>query len=551
MQLALKIVRGFASPAILLIAVWCVLLTGVAVGPIDYAQQPSMAVLALVAIGVSLFVVASWAGARCFGLWLRRRPNLRAPPVGLLNVVVAASSVLGVAGVALIALDRAVLSGIGNGGYAELLRCAPVLVDFIEIKRSPLLYVGYLTFSFGFASLVLFLLKGEKIRGWVAILAQLSILSPVGYAIIYSGRMPILFIIVLVVGAVLVRVAEGRRPLPDGHHMLVKMAVVFLLFGAYSSAMWSSRQAFCVQMSGLILQLQERMKERDLPRAPIVQPQPTEAAHPPSPGGQRSQPAGGAVIDGGRNASTAPSIPPPADAQKSADSVSTADLNKMVDERKVSPDTAQHSADVATLLAIMQEAWHVSPRGYMLSVIESGHLPPGAVVSSLSSYFYLTHGVRIVDITWRARAQFSPQWGAYEIGVLSPILRVFFPQNQLLASMNTELKSTGVFGFFPTVWAAAFIDFGLAGAVIYVLIWGFAAGWSAYGARHSALATPPLLLTFVLASILLSPVEGPLGIANSAVVLVSMVIVGMAVDLPSLMAGYGRQPRQLKAGTPA
>jgi len=551
MQQALKIVRGFASPAILLIAVWCVILIGVAVGPIDYPQQPSMAVLALVGTGVLLFVSGSRAGAWCFAVWLRRRPNLRAAPVGMLNVAVATSSLLGLAGVALIALDRAVLSG--NGGFAELLRCAPALVDFIEIKRTPLLYVGYLTFSFGFASLVLFLLRGEEIRGWVAILAQLSIFSPVGYAILYSGRMPILFIIVLIVGVVLVRLAEGRRPLPRGHHLLVKMVVVFLLFGAYSSAMWSSRQAFCVQMSGLIVQLQQRMNERDLARARIVQPRPTEATNPASPGAQRSQPAGGAGIDGERKTSTAPSMPPAADTRNSADSVSTADLNKMVDETKATPGSAQqgYSPDVVTLLAVMQEAWHVRPRGYVLSAIESGRLSPGVAVSLLSTYFYLTHGVRIMDMTWRARAQFSPQWGTYEIGIFSPILRVFFPQNQLLASMNSQLRSAGLFGFFPTVWAAAFIDFGLAGAVIYVLIWGFAAGWSAYGARHSALATPPLLLTFALASILLSPVQGPLGIANSAMVLVSMVIVGMAVDLPGLRAGYGRQPRQLKAGTPA
>jgi hypothetical protein len=48
--------------------------------------------------------------------------------------------------------------------------------------------------------------------------------------------------------------------------------------------------------------------------------------------------------------------------------------------------------------------------------------------------------------------------------------------------------------------------------------------------RHTALATPALLLTFIIATILLSPVQGPLGIANSALVLGSMIIVGLAVD---------------------
>ena len=495
MQQFLKIARGFSSPAILIVVVWCVTLIGVAVGPIDYSSQPSVAVLALVASGVSLFILAHQGGAWCFRIWLRQRPNLRTPPVQLLNLAVAASSMLGLAGIALIGLDRSVLSGVGNGGYAELLRCAPSLVDFIEIRRTPLLYLGYLTFSFGFASLVLFLLRGEEIRGWSAILAQLSVLSPVGYALLYSGRMPILFVIVLIVAAMLVRVGQGRRPLPHGHHLLIKMAVVLLLFGIYSSAMWSSRQAFCVRMSGLIGELQDRMKE------------------------------GGS-------------------------SISAADLSKMVEEANALPgaDQQAHSADAAAPLASMPQAWHVRPREYVLSAIESNFLSPGAAMGALRTYFYLTHGIRVIDLTWHARAQFTPHWGVYEVGILSPILRVFFPQNQTLASMSTQLRSAEIYGFFPTVWAAAYIDFGMAGAVIYILIWGFAAGWSTFGARHSALALPALLLTFILASILLSPVQGPLGIANSAMVLVSLVIVGMAIDLASLDAGFGRQHRELKAG---
>jgi hypothetical protein len=97
--------------------------------------------------------------------------------------------------------------------------------------------------------------------------------------------------------------------------------------------------------------------------------------------------------------------------------------------------------------------------------------------------------------------------------------------------MEAQLRSAEIYGFFPTVWAAAFIDFGTMGSIVYILIWGFAAGWSAAGSKRSDLALPPLLLTFVLSSILLSPIQGPLGIANSALTLVSMVIVGMAIDL--------------------
>jgi hypothetical protein len=531
----LKIASVLSSPVILIAAVWCAGLIVVAIGPIEYPLQPSLAVLVVVAAGVSLFALAQPAGAWCFNVWSRQRPDLPAPSARTLNRVVAATSFLGIAGIALIAVDRTILSGVGLGGYAELLRCAPDVVNFIEIQRTPLLYLGYLTFSFGFASLLLFLLNGGA-----AIAAQLSILSPVGYALLYSGRMPILFVATLILAVMLVRIRQGRRIVPQGRHLLIKMVVAFILFAVYSSAVWSSRQAFCARVGGLVLELQERMKERDLAQAgpastPSV-PRKTEPRQNLRPGFDRPQ----AAQTGQR---------------RSADSISAADLTRMVDGTKPSPVASQlspaatqavHSAEIEALVAKMKESWNVTPREYVLSAIESGRFSPRILTNALSTYFYLTHGISMLDLTWHAREQFTPNWGIYEIGVLSPILRVFFPQNRLLASMGEQLKSANIYGFFPTVWAAAYIDFGAVGAGIYILIWGFVAGWSAFGTRHSELVLPPLLLTFILASILLSPIQGPLGIANSAMVLVSLAIVGIAADFSSLSTGSGRRRRELR-----
>jgi hypothetical protein len=544
MQQLIKMTRGLSSPAILMALVWSATLIGVAVGPIDFPQQPSVAVLVLVAAGVSLFIVGDWAGAWCFRAWLQLRPKLPAPPVSALNTAVAATSLLGLAGIALIALDRLVLSGIGNTGYAELLRCVPSLIDFIEIKRTPVLYAGYLTFSFGFASMVLFVLKGEEVRGWAAISAQLSIICPIGYALLYAGRMPIMFAIVLVIAAVLVRIAQGLRPLPAGHHLLVKAIAALVLFGIYTNAMWSSRRNFCIQMNGLIQELRVKLGVpeaewvRALKQASLEQL--AAEGRPAAPWQKESKPP---QVEQGpttdlQQEPAQPGRPPPTDA------ISAADLSKMIDAAKAVPEGGErrYSQDVDALVrfGLKGEAWHTSPRAYVLSAVESGWLSVRTASNLLNSYFYLTHGIYVLDLVWHARAQFSPHWGVYEIGVLSPILRVFLPQNQRLVSLNAELKAVKITGVFPTVWAAAYIDFGGAGAVIYILIWGFAAGWTFFGARHSSLATPSLLLTFILASILLSPVQGPLGIANSALVLGSMAIVGIAVDYGSRSFGKRR-----------
>ncbi|KJC36621.1 hypothetical protein UP09_28650 [Bradyrhizobium sp. LTSP885] len=501
--------------------VWCAALALVAVGPIDYPAQPSLIVLTVVGAGVLLFLVAYRAGGVLFERRFARQGQMHAPSSMMLNRIVIASSLIGIAGIGFIALDRTVLSGVSNGGYAEMLRCAPGLVDAVAIKRTPLLYLGYIMFSFGFVSVVVFLLRGEAIKGWAAALAQLSVVSPVGYALLYSGRMPILFVLVLIIVTILVRISEGRKPLPPGHHLLLKTIVAIGLFAIYSSSIWSSRQNFCAQVSPLIRELQAKQKERD-----AAQPQ-LEAA----------PKADEAPVRPSTEAGSSTTQP------KSAEVMTATDFSKRMAEATAAPAPSPEVSSADAVLAIRLEAWNVKPRGYVTSALESSHLSARAAMIGLSTYFYLTHGVRTIDIAWHARDKFSRQWGVYEVGVLSPILRVFAPENQHVATMEAEQRSAGTYGFFPTVWLAAFIDFGIAGAVIYILVWGCVAGWSAAGARRSSLMTPQLLLVFVLASILLSPVQGPLGVANSALVLGSMLVVGLAVDVWTGTAKQGDQEK--------
>ncbi|WP_334502137.1 hypothetical protein [Bradyrhizobium sp. AZCC 1678] len=465
--------------------------------------------LTVVGSGVALFLLGHRGGRFLFVRHFSRQVPM--PPLSrrMLNRIVIAVSLFGIVGIALIALDRMVLSGVSNSAYAELLRCAPGLVDAISIERTPLLYGGYAMFSFGFVSVVLFLLKGEEITGWAAALAQLSIVSPAGYAVLYSGRMPLLFVLVLVAVTMLIRLAQGRPPLPRGHYLILKTVAVIGLFAIYSSGIWTSRQNFCIQMSPLITKLQQEQTQREVP--------PAVASGPP----------------------------------ETSEKITATDLSKRIAEAGAAPPPEQKPSSADAILAMRLEAWNVKPRGYVASAIESGRLSaPGAMIG-LSTYFYLTHGVRTIDIAWHARDKFTPKWGVYEIGVLSPLLRVFFPRNQQVEAMKAELRAALIYGFFPTVWAAAFIDFGFVGAIIYVLIWGVVAGWSAAGSKHSDLMTPSLLLAFVLASILLSVVQGPLGIANSALVLVSLVVTGFTLDFARLRSGSPEDAGELQVNSSA
>jgi len=516
MQRLISSVAQLSSPAILMVVVWIGTLFLVAVGPIDYPGQPSVIVLSVVALGLAIFLLSHQGGKLIFDRWFVHQVSSPRVSARALNNVTMAVSLFGIVGIALVALDRTILSGVSNGMYAELLRCAPGLVDAVAIKRTPLLYGGYAMFSFGFVSVVLFLLKGEEIRGWAAALAQLSIISPVGYALLYSGRMPILFVLVLIAMTMLVRLVQGRTLLPRGHHLVLKTIIAVGLFAVYSSSIWASRQSFCIQMSPLITELQQEKTERD---ASAVAAGPTLSGDAPRP--------------------------------KAAEGITATELNKRVAEAQAVAPPASSASSTEAVLAMMLQAWNVKPRDYVASAIESSRVSARGAMIGLSTYFYLTHGVRTIDIVWKARDKFTPHWGVYEVGVLSPLLRVFLPESDQVAVMESELRAAVIYGFFPTAWAAAFIDFGLVGAIIYVGIWGGIAGWSAAGSRHSTLMTPPLLLVFVLASILLSPVQGPLGMANSALVLGAMLVTGITLDFGTLRARAPRDAGKVGLGKPA
>lgn len=529
--------RRFLSPPVLLTAIWSIIIVSVLIGPIHYPSQPSMSAFLLIVAGLALFSGAHYGGVWSCECSLRRMPNKSAAPE-VLNLAVGAASIVGLVGIGLMAFDRTVLSGVSNSGYAALLRCAPALVDYIEIKRTPLLYLGYLSFSFGFASLALFLLRGEDIKGWAAYLAQLSIVSPVGYALLYSGRMPILFMIALIISVAMVRLAWRLPPLPRGHHLLFKIIMLSVLFGIYTNALWLSRQSFCAGMGSVIQELQMKMKEqRSSSRQSLLTlradlTEKIEALRKKSDSSEIGT-TNAPRTDTDLQRALATIERKIAQLDRPQARIDAAAVSTMIES--ATPKMASgHATEIGPFLDTMRISWHVVPRQYVFLALEYGYLSPGPLRALLSNYFYLTHGVRTLDVIWQSRSELSPFWGVYEIGVLSPILRVFFPANQLLGRMDDELSKGDIYGFFPTVWGAALIDFGVWGAVFYILMWGGAGGWAYYGTKRSNLVTAPLLLTFTIASIILSPLQGPLGISNSALVLLSMLTVGGAIDLWAL-----------------
>jgi len=496
----MSIMRFVANPWVLLFGLWLCLLVALAVGPIEYPGTPSGVTLAVIGTGGLLFLAGHFGGVKLADVFPGARHSVNAPSIRVIEKAMVVTSILGIVGIACIWFDREVLSGVNNSAYASALRCAPEFVAFIEMRRTPLIYFGYVTFSFAYASMALYLLRAEDVRGWPSYLAQASIISPVGYAMLYSGRMPVLLLLTMIVGVLAARVLQGRTLLPRGQYLAVKGILIVLAFAIYTNAMWSIRQSFCNKMGPAIVELREMIAAK----------------------AKAAQEAGG-----------------PARGMISADQFATVLKNEM-DEVIDTPPAAGETAG-SHFYEILQKSWGVNPRSYVSAAIDSGS-SPRKIIIVLSNYFYLTHGVMTLDRIMAAPGPLGPLWGVYEIGVLSPFLRVVNPGGGFLQKMQDQLSAANIYGFFPTVWGAAIVDFGKVGAAIYILIWGGLGGWAYVLTRRTGWITPVLALAFVLASILFSPIQGPLGNANSALVLVSMLVTGIIVDMSGFLARRRTSP---------
>jgi molybdopterin converting factor small subunit len=539
---------SLASPAVLMVIVWLFALALILIGPISYPDQPSLSALAIIAGGLCLFLGGHVIGVRLSSL----RPNFSCvalPWSFPLDKAIGSAAVLGILGIALIEIDRQFLSGVGGSKYAAFLRCAPEFIEAIQIQRTPLIYAGYLLFSFGFASIALFVLRGEEIRGWPAYLAQISIISPVGYALIYSGRMPIFFVLTMLLAVGIIRLHEGRSLLPGGHHLVLKGLIFIVMFAAYVNVTWTTRLDFCLTMNQTVQQLRQDLaaqRQKNLAQSQLRQ---ELAAQRQQVRSKDKEPTAVLAAPVHEARTTEPMI-------SSGDTepmISSGDVVEMLEQAKVRAHTARSASDVERpgvgkpasqfVQAVMQEAWGVKPRGYLLTLVEHNIISPRMVIVIASNYFYLTHGIMILDRIWRGQQHLTPVWGVYEIGVFSPVIRVFFAESSILRDMNQNLRSADIYGFFPTSWGAAYVDFGVLGGGLYLLLWGLMGGWAYHASRHTKLATAPLLLSFVLATVLLSPLQGPLGIANSALVLVSMIVLGLVIDM-------ARTPREVLSTRP-
>jgi oligosaccharide repeat unit polymerase len=430
--------RVLGTPPVFMVLVWLLDSAIYAASPIEYFRVPTAMTWGVIAGGIGLYSLSSM-----LIIAVPPRPVRNADRITIDRVILF-TGLIGLGGILFLTVDKVFLSGLD---YSQGLTAIKYLRDEqvsqgIEINRSPLLYIGYVTFSAAYVATALFLLKAESVGRWAAIVGQVSVLSPVIYALLYGGRAPILLLCTLIAGTGLVRGMAGLPPLAHARGLRIKSLVLLAAFLAYVNFTWQDRREF------------------------------------------------------------------------------------------------SRFGDYENFLSVAEQAWDLQPSPWLDGAVRHGEIDPDLAMDSVSTLLYITHSVGALDKIVEHQQIFSPFLGAFQIGVISPFLRVFFPESDLLERMHLQLVDSDLFGWFVTAWGALYLDFGLWGAVAAVVLWGGLTGHAYRGFARNRDDGSALLLTFWLSSIMVSPWNSPIGMANSVLILAALV-----VALPFLNRPHGRANR--------
>jgi oligosaccharide repeat unit polymerase len=247
-----KTIRRFAlaiarTPFRLLIAAWGAVLGLYFFGPLTFYNEPSQATWAFIALSTAAFGAGSVVPR--FQPVKARQPLGPEPSPRQIELIARNMAWLGIFGFVCIAIDKLFLSGLDYSQGISALRVSQdndvIMGRGVETSRTPLLYIGYLTFAFGIAAYLLYFLRAEWISRRTKLLCHVTIASPVGFALLYGGRSPIVLVITLAAGAAVVRGLAGRaHVLPQRRLGRLLVGVMLLAMLGYNSYIFAERRLY-------------------------------------------------------------------------------------------------------------------------------------------------------------------------------------------------------------------------------------------------------------------------------------------------------------------
>jgi hypothetical protein len=234
------------TPTRFLLTVWAVALGLVFFGPVKYTRH--------VSAGTWLFLAACLT-CFCLGASVGWRQVTRPSPIGLgdpgdaggtwdafdrrVDQLARVCAVLGLVGIGLLAFDKLRLSGLDYSQGVTAVRNAravEVNAGNAALGRSPLLYLGFVTFGFSVPAYLLYVLRRRSLRRSTVFVVHVGLLSPLGFGVIYGGRSPLVLALGMIFGGMLVRRLCGQprmRPTRFARMVMLGLIVFALVFGSY------------------------------------------------------------------------------------------------------------------------------------------------------------------------------------------------------------------------------------------------------------------------------------------------------------------------------
>lgn len=233
--------RTAGSPARLMLASWAFIVVLYFVGPLTYFHPPGLRAWSFIAGCIFTFVL----GTRLKLDWRsnRARPASNQPSAVISNShverLVRICALVGLIGIISFIIDKVFLSGLSYSQGITTVRYERIteaLSGEDRAQRSFLLYLGFLTVSFSTVSYLLYLLKAEALSRSSIWLAHLSLTSPVALSMLYGGRSPLVIVILLAIGALIVRVLNNQTLFPQGavaRRLMLAFLVLGVLYNGY------------------------------------------------------------------------------------------------------------------------------------------------------------------------------------------------------------------------------------------------------------------------------------------------------------------------------
>jgi hypothetical protein len=428
-----------------LLVVWVLAIALFAFGPIHYKDPPQLSAWLFVVACLVVFCIGAWLGLAGFGRALERTAQAGSD-AHRVELIVRATAIVGLLGAGFIAVDKVLLSGLdfsqGVTAVRFLREEAVAAGTAVALPRSPLLYLGYLTFSFSVASYLLYLLKGEGLRLSTAWLAFASLASPFAYSYLYGGRSPLFLVLGMACGAIAVRRLSHQTALPRGKTApLLFVAFVALIF-VYSS--WILSERFAATGANDYSTLQARF------------------------------------------------------------------------------ETSYDATISSTLCGPLSDPSAANTR----AACEQ------ALMHATLNTYYFSHELPMLDRTLAAQPPIGPYYGAYQFYLASAFVERVLPSISADAIMIPQLKAANVYGWFSSAWGGMYLDFGVVGALLGVLLCGWLSGRVYRSALVDGTPGGRLLMCYVVAGILATPILSIFTISISLPILVSLAITAALLDPP-------------------